>query len=283
MAKILDGRAISAEIMQDLAKRIKDLKEKQGITPGMAFVLVGEDPASRLYVGKKANACKGLGIRTFTKFLPEKTTEEELLSLIRELNHDPNVHGVVIQLPLPKHMRTDVVTSAISPEKDVDGFNPLNVGKLLLGRGWLVSPAAKGIMIILDKFRISVSGKHVVIVGMGDLVVKPLFAMLLQRGALITVCDPKVENLSHYTKQADILVVDVGRAKAITKAMVKEGAVVVDCGNNFVGGKVFGDVDFEQVKEIASAITPVPGGVGPMLVATLMSNLVDTAKRQSKA
>jgi methylenetetrahydrofolate dehydrogenase (NADP+)/methenyltetrahydrofolate cyclohydrolase len=279
MVKILDGTAIAAEIKQELMDEVKGLKEKYGVTPGMALVLVGEDPASKLYVGKKAKTCEGFGIRPFTKFLPEKTTEEELLSLIKELNADPSVHGIVVQLPLPKHIREERITSAISPEKDVDGLNPLNVGKLLMGRECLASPAARGILTILDRSGISVSGKNVVLVGMSDLLGKPLFSFLLQRGAVITACGPKVENLSAYTKRADVLVVDIGRAKAITEDMVKDGAVVIDCGNNFVEGRVVGDVDFDRVKKVVSAITPVPGGVGPMLVVMLMSNLVNAVKR----
>jgi methylenetetrahydrofolate dehydrogenase (NADP+)/methenyltetrahydrofolate cyclohydrolase len=279
MAKILDGRSISAEIRRKLSGRIKELKEKHGMAPGVAFVMVGDDPDSKFYVGKKAITCEILEIRHFTKFLPEKTTEKELLALVRDLNADPKIHGIVVQLPLPAHISKDVVFSTISPEKDVDGLNPINAGNLLLGKEYPVPPAAKGIMTILDSYGISVRGKHAVICGMTELIGKPLFSLLLQRGAVVTACDSKAENISTYTKQAEILIVDIGERHAVRRDMVKEGAVVIDCGEHLSDGVRTGDVDFEDVKEIAYAITPVPGGVGPMILASLMSNLVEAIEK----
>ena len=241
------------------------------------------DSREYFYVDKKASLSSQLGLSSQLQKLPETISEKEFLEMVRVNNDDKNIHGVLIQLPLPKQISEERAIGEVSPEKDVDGLHPTNLGRLMMGKECLVSPAALGIMELFSNYRIEASGKHAVIVGTGNLVAKPMVFLALQRGASSTIVDPRTKDLSRYTKQGDILITDMEKAYGITKDMVKEGAVIADCGNNLTeGGKVVGDVDFNQVKDKATAITPVPGGVGPMLLACLLKNLVTTARKQLK-
>jgi len=276
--KILDGRAVAQKIRGELSQTVNDLKDKHGITPAVALVLVGEDPASASYVTLKSRISKRVGIHSNIYRLPQNTGEPEIVQLIQALNSDQNIHGIVIQLPLPAHLEEEKITMLVSPKKDVDGLHPLNYGRLLLGLDCSVSPAAQGILTLLDHYQIDLKDKHVVIVGVNKLLGKPLALSVLERGAILTLCDNASESLENYTRMADVLVVDVGVASFIKKGMVKKESVIIDCGNNYVDGRVVGDVAFEQIKDIASVITPVPGGVGPMLTAMLMSNIIQAAK-----
>jgi methylenetetrahydrofolate dehydrogenase (NADP+)/methenyltetrahydrofolate cyclohydrolase len=252
-------------------------------------VLVGDDPASQVYVEMKGKKCEELGMRSVTITLPEDTTEDELLKRINMLNKDTKVHGILVQLPLPAHIEENKVMNAIDPKKDVDGFHPLNVGKMLIGRPSFLPATPAGIQQILLRSEIEIAGKHVVIVGRSNIVGKPMAAMLVQKGlgadATVTVVHSKTKKIEEYTKTADILIVAVGQANFITKKMVKKGAVVIDVGTNRIpdpscenGVRLVGDVDFENVKEITSAITPVPGGVGPMTICMLMANTIKAAE-----
>ena len=279
--QILDGRALAKKIRGDLSQTVNELTEKHGITPAVALVLVGEDPASESYVKLKSRISRRLGIRSHIHRLPEDIDEQEIVDLITSFNVDDSIHGVVIQLPLPAHLQEDRILTRVSPEKDVDGLHPLNYGRLLLGVDCLVSPAVQGILALLDHYHIDVKDKHLVIVGVNKLLGKPLALYALNRGATLTLCDQASEDLQNYTRLGDVLIIDVGVAGFIQKSMIKNGCVVIDCGNNYVDGKVVGDVAFDEVKDKASAITPVPGGVGPMLVAMLMANIVKAAKETS--
>lgn len=279
--KILDGRALAKKIRGELSQTINDLKGKDGITPTAALVLVGDDPASESYVKLKSRISGRLGIQSRIHRLPEDIDEQEIVDLITSFNSDKTIHGIVIQLPLPAHLHEDKILPLVSPEKDVDGLHPLNYGRLLLGLNCFVSPAAQGILALLDHYQITLKDKHLVIVGVNKLLGKPLALSALNRGATLTLCDQASANLQTCTRLGDVLVVDVGEAGFITKSMVKKGSVVIDCGNNYVEGKVVGDVAFDQVTDKVSAITPVPGGVGPMLIAMLLSNIVKAAKETS--
>ena len=277
MVIILDGKTLSKRILNTLANEVKELKQK-GITPKISLVLVGEDPSSKSYVKLKSKRAKAIGIQSEVHELPENVSELELIDLIRELNKDESVHGIVIQLPLPIHINEKRVICEIDPRKDVDGLHPLNIGKLMIGEDCLASPAAKGIIALLDEYKIVIKNKHVVILGATELTGKPLAAMLLNRGADTTICQSTSNKIEKHSKNADILVVDIGKPKAIKGFMIKSGAAIIDCGFNYVENKLVGDVDFESVKQIASAITPVPGGVGPMIIAMLLSNLIKAVK-----
>lgn len=289
-AKILDGRAISAEIRAELKNDVSRLKER-GITPGLAGVLVGEDPGSVTYVGLKAKACEEVGVAELMCHLPETVTEQELLSNIERLNKDPKVHGIFVQLPLPKHLSQaeDKALAAVSPEKDVDGFQAVNVGKSWLGQSAFVPAVAIAMHEMLIRGGYDVKYKEVVIVNVDNLVGKPLASILAQEKdkamANVTLVHPSTPNLAQYTRRADVLVVSVNKPKFITADMVKDGVVVLDFGGNFVEDPVtkkrrtVGDVDFEPVKEKAEAITPVPGGVGPMLITMLLATTVWSAKK----
>jgi methylenetetrahydrofolate dehydrogenase (NADP+)/methenyltetrahydrofolate cyclohydrolase len=279
--KILDGRAVAKKIRGALAQTVTDLKAQHGITPTAAMVLVGEDPASESYVKLKSRISDRLGIHSRIHRLQDDVDEQGIVDLITSFNADDNIHGILIQLPLPPHLHEDKIITLVSPEKDVDGLHPLNYGRLLLGLDCLVSPAAQGILALLDHYHIDLKDKHLVIVGVNKLLGKPLALSALNRGATLTLCDQASEDLQNLTRLGDVLVVDVGVAGFIHKSMVKKGSVVIDCGNNYVEGKVVGDVAFDEVKDEASAITPVPGGVGPMLVAMLMANIVKAAKETS--
>jgi methylenetetrahydrofolate dehydrogenase (NADP+)/methenyltetrahydrofolate cyclohydrolase len=286
-AVILDGRKISAEIREELKEEAKHLRER-GIVPGLAGVLVGEDPGSVTYVGLKSKACEEIGIKEMMCRLPDTVTEEELLRNIEKLNRDPQVHGIFIQLPLPKHLSEDKALAAIVAEKDVDGFREVNVGKAWLGQSAFVPAVAIAIHEMLIRGGYDLKDKEVVIVNVDNMVGKPLASILVQdkekARANVVLCHPTTPNLASYTRRADVVVVSVNQPKFITKDMIKEGAVLIDFGGTFVEDpvtkkrKTVGDVDFEAVKEKAGAITPVPGGVGPMLVTMLMLSTVTAAK-----
>ena len=280
MSRIIDGKQISLVVKQRVRSEVVRLKEK-GIPVGLAVIIVGEDPASKIYVANKKKACEELGILSEEYALPETTTQEELLALIDRLNHKKEINGILCQLPLPKQFDEKRVINAISPEKDVDAFHPQNVGRIMIGDFDFVPCTPAGIMEMLAFQNIDVTGKHCVVIGRSNIVGKPMAMLLLHQNGTVTVCHSKTRNLKEITKTADILVAAVGKAKFVTADMVKDGAVVIDVGMNRVDGKLFGDVDFEAVSQKASAITPVPGGVGPMTIAMLMQNTVTAAKRQS--
>jgi len=290
-AKIISGRELSAQVVEELRERVARLKEK-GITPGLAMVRVGDDPASVSYMKQKGKTAEKVGVYSETIVFPEDTPEETLLAKIEELNHDPKFHGILVQLPLPKHIDERKVIEAIDPVKDVDCFHPVNVGKLLIGEPYLLPCTPHGVWQMLLRSGYSPEGKHVVICGRSNINGKPLFAILIQKkagaNATVTVCHSRTPDLARFTRQADILVVAIGRPRAITADMVREGTVVIDVGVNRVpdptkksGFRLVGDTDFEALSEKVEAITPVPGGVGPMTVAMLMWNTVVAAEFQA--
>ena len=287
-AQIISGTEIAKQIREELKQEIAELKEKHNLIPGLVTVLVGEDPASQVYVGAKVKTCDALGVYSERHDLPADTSEEELLKLIDKLNKDPKIHGILVQLPLPKHINETRVLYAIDPKKDVDGFHPVNVGKLMIGEPAYLPCTPHGIQQLLIRSGVKIEGAEVVIVGRSNIVGKPIANILLQKkdgaNATVTVCHTRTKDMSFHTKRADILIVAAGKAKAITADMVKEGAVVIDVGVNRIGktpeGKAIlcGDVDFDAVKEKVKAISPVPGGVGPMTITMLMLNTVRAAK-----
>ena len=281
MAEILDGRMLAKKIRQGLKLEVEDLKAN-GINPKLAVIMVGEDPSSKIYVKNKSIACNEVGIEYEEFLLSETTTMEELLDLIDKLNKDATIHGILLQSPIPKGLDINEAFRAIDPKKDVDGFNPFNVGKLCLGQDTFVSCTPFGIIKLLGEYNIEIEGKNAVVVGRSNIVGKPMMQCLLNKNATVTVCHSKTKDLKEVTKEADILVVAIGRANFITKDMVKENAVVIDVGiNRGENGKLCGDVDFEEVSKVASYITPVPGGVGPMTIAMLMNNIVKAARAQN--
>ena len=280
MTKIIDGKVISASVKERVKAEVSKLKEK-GITVGLAVIIVGEDPASKVYVSNKKKACENLGIISEEYALPESTTNEELLALIEELNSKPSINGILCQLPLPSHLDEKLIINSIDPEKDVDAFHPFNVGKIMIGDFDFLPCTPAGVMEMLKYENIEVEGKTCVVIGRSNIVGKPMNMLLLHQNGTVTVCHSKTKNLKEVCKNADILVAAVGRPKFVTEDMVKEGAVVIDVGINRVDGKLCGDVDFENVKNKASAITPVPGGVGPMTIAMLMQNTLTAAKKQN--
>jgi methylenetetrahydrofolate dehydrogenase (NADP+)/methenyltetrahydrofolate cyclohydrolase len=287
-AKLIKGAEVAAEIREELKKEIAELKAKHNVVPGLVTVLVGADPASQVYVGAKERTSKELGIYSERYDLPEKTTQAELLKLINKLNKDPKINGILVQLPLPKHLNEEEVLYTIDPKKDVDGFHPVNVGKLMIGEPDYMPCTPAGIQQLLIRSGTQIEGAEVVVVGRSNIVGKPIANILLQKApganATVTVCHTKTRDIPFHTKRADILIVAAGRPKYVTADMVKEGVVVIDVGVNEIGktaeGKriLCGDVDFETVKEKAAAITPVPGGVGPMTITMLMMNTVRAAK-----
>lgn len=280
MTQIIDGKKISDEIKTEVKATVEALKE-QGVSITLAVIQVGNDPASAVYVRNKKKACELVGIRSLSYELPQETTEEELLALIGELNARDDVNGILLQLPLPKHMDEDKMLFAISPEKDVDGFHPMNVGALCIGRQGYVSCTPAGIIELLKRSGVEIAGKECVVIGRSNIVGKPMFHLLLAENATVTVAHSKTANLKEVASRADILVVAVGRPKMITADYVKEGAVVIDVGiNRNEDQKLCGDVDYENVAPKCSAITPVPGGVGPMTIAMLMKNCVKSAEMQ---
>lgn len=281
-ANLLDGKKIAGEIREDVARRTEELK-RRGVVPGLSVILVGEDPASKVYVGQKEKACRETGFKSDLLRLPETTTQAELLSLIGRLNGDPSVHGILVQLPLPAGIDPEAVIAAIDPAKDVDGFHPVNIGHLVSGVGGMVPCTPLGIVRMLESYRIPLAGKHAVVVGRSSIVGKPLAHLLLARDCTVTICHSRTPDLAFFTRQADILVAAVGRPRLIKADMVKPGAVVVDVGINRLETGLVGDVDFDAVREVAGWITPVPGGVGPLTIAMLLENTLDSATRQSKA
>lgn len=280
MAKLIDGKVISAAVKERVRQGVAQLNE-QGISVGLAVIIVGEDPASKVYVANKKKACEALGIISEEYALPETTTEEELLALVEELNQKKSINGILCQLPLPRHLDEKLIINSILPEKDVDAFHPHNVGRIMIGDYDFVPCTPAGIMEMLKYENIEVEGKSCVVIGRSNIVGKPMGMLLLHKNGTVTICHSKTKGLKGICAGADILVAAVGRAGFVTADMVKPGAVVIDVGMNRVDGKLCGDVDFEKVEGIASAITPVPGGVGPMTIAMLMQNTLTAAKRQN--
>ena len=280
--KFIDGREIGKKIREEIKERVDQLKEK-GCTPGLAVIIVGDDQASHTYVRNKQKSSIEVGMKSEIIKLPATVTEEELLSQIKQLNDDHSIHGILVQLPLPDHINESRVILTIDPTKDVDGFHPENVGKMIIGQRAFLSCTPYGIIKLLERTNTPIEGKHAVIVGRSNIVGKPMGQLLLQRDATVTYCHSRTENLAEHTRQADILIVAIGRTKFITKEHVKEGAVVIDVGmNRDEDGKLCGDVDFADVLDQASAITPVPGGVGPMTITMLLKNTLLSAEATCK-
>ncbi len=280
--QIIDGKKVSAEVKERVRQQTLELKEAHGITPGLAVVIVGDDPASRVYVNNKKKACELVGFKSEEYALPAETTQQELLELVEKLNNKSDINGILVQLPLPKHLDDKAVIEAISPQKDVDAFHAVNVGKIMLGEYDFLPCTPSGVMEMLHSYNIEVSGKNCVVIGRSNIVGKPMAMLLLHENGTVTICHSRTKNLAEVTKQADILVAAVGRPKFVTADMVKDGAVVIDVGmDRDENGKLCGDVDFENVKDKCSYITPVPGGVGPMTIATLMKNTLKAAKIQN--
>lgn len=278
--KLIDGKIISAAVKERVKSGVAELNAK-GITVGLAVIIVGEDPASKIYVANKKKACESLGIISEEYALPAETTEAELLELVDILNNDKKINGILCQLPLPRHLDEKLIINSILPEKDVDAFHSHNVGRIMIGDYDFVPCTPAGIMEMLAYEGIDPAGKACVVIGRSNIVGKPMAMLLLHKNGTVTVCHSKTENLKEICRGADILVAAVGRAKFVTADMVKDGAVVIDVGMNRVDGKLYGDVDFDAVKDKVSAITPVPGGVGPMTIAMLMQNTLTAAKRQN--
>ena len=280
MAQIIDGKAVSTRIKEGLKQEVTALKEK-GINPVLAVIIVGDDPASRVYVNNKKKACEEIGVYSEEYALPAESTQEQLLELIDTLNTRTDISGILVQLPLPKHIDEKTVINAINPKKDVDAFHPVNVGKIMIGNFDFLPCTPAGVMELIRLTGIEVAGKECVVVGRSNIVGKPLAQCLLNKNATVTICHSRTKNLKELTKQADILIAAIGKAKFVTEDMVKEGATVIDVGiNRMDDGKLLGDTDFENIKDKVSYITPVPGGVGPMTIAMLMHNVVKAAKQQ---
>ena len=278
-AKIIDGKKIADRILNDIKGKIKNMKEK----PGLAIVLVGNNPASEIYVSSKEKAFKEVEGYCERHNLSKDINEMELLNLLNRLNSNPKVHGILVQLPLPEQIDENLITNSIVPHKDVDGFTSLSLGRLFSGHEIIAPATARAVIHLIESTGIKIEGKNAVVVGRSNIVGKPVAMMLLEKNATVTVCHSKTRNLAEHTKKADILVAAAGKPKLITKEMVKEGAVVIDVGINRVNGKIVGDVDFENVKEVAGFITPVPGGVGPMTIAMLMENTLKAMELAEKA
>lgn len=280
MSNIIDGKLVSAAVKERVANEVKELN-KQGVDVCLAVILVGQDPASQIYVANKKKACEQLGIISKEFLLPENTTQEELLALVNKLNNDASVNGILCQLPLPKGLDEKAVINAIDPNKDVDAFHPVNVGKIMIGDYDFLPCTPAGVMEMLAYYNIDVCGKECVVIGRSNIVGKPMSMLLLHKNGTVTTAHSRTQNLAEVTRRADILVAAVGIANFVKADMVKSGAVVIDVGMNRENGKLCGDVDFDAVSQKASFITPVPGGVGPMTIATLMQNTLTAAKRQN--
>ena len=279
MAKIIDGKLISAQIREEIAEKVKEYNERTGKLPGLAVVIVGENPASQVYVRNKKKACEQVGFNSWVYEMPENTTQDELNALIDKLNEDSAVHGILVQLPLPKHLDEEQIILRIKPEKDVDAFHPYNVGRITIGNPKFLPCTPAGIMELLHRSNIEISGKKCVVIGRSNIVGKPMALLLLSENGTVTVCHSKTRDLKEVCRRADILVVAIGKADFVTADMVKEGAVVIDVGmNRNSEGKLTGDVDFASVSEVASYITPVPGGVGPMTITMLLQNTLRAAE-----
>lgn len=273
----MDGKMVSAKVRGSILEEVNGLKDK-GVRPGLAVIIVGEDPASKVYVRNKERACEECGFYSEKYALPEETTQEELLGLIDELNHNPRIDGILCQLPVPKHINEQAIIDAISPEKDVDAFHPINVGKIMVGNFDFLPCTPAGVMQLLEEYDIDPNGKNCVVIGRSNIVGKPMAMLLLHKNGTVTICHSRTKNLKEVCAQADILVAAVGKADFVTADMVKEGAVVIDVGMNRKDGKLCGDVAFDEVNEKASYLTPVPGGVGPMTITMLMKNTLKAAK-----
>ena len=283
MAVLIDGKLVSETTRENIKNEVAKLKDEFNITPGLAVIVVGNDPASAVYVRNKHKACVAVGIESYQIEFPETITEQELIKKIVELNNDPSVSGILVQLPLPTHISEIAVAKAISPEKDVDAFHSENVGKIMIGKYDFLPCTPAGIIRLLDYYNITVEGKSCVVIGRSNIVGKPMALLLLERNGTVTVCHSRTKNLAEITKDADIIVVAIGKPKFLSADMVKPGAVVIDVGiNRGDDGKLVGDVDFASVSELASYITPVPGGVGPMTITMLLENTLTAAKKQIK-
>ena len=283
MANLINGKQISADIRAELKQETKDFTEKTGITPKLTVILVGEDPASQVYVRNKGRACEEIGFAAEQITLPATTTQEELDALVDRLNADTSVHGILVQLPLPKGLSEERVLLRIAPEKDVDAFHPYNVGRMVAGQITYLPCTPAGVMELITRSGISVAGKDCVVIGRSNIVGKPMAHLLMQANGTVTVCHSRTKDLAEHTRRADILVAAIGKANFVTADMVKPGAVVIDVGiNRNAEGKLVGDVDFASVEPVASYITPVPGGVGPMTIAMLMKNTLTAAKRAAE-
>lgn len=282
MAQIIDGKAVSAAVKQEVADEAAKLRDEKGLKVGLAVVIVGNDSASRVYVNNKKKACEAVGFQSFEYALDENTTQEQLLDLVNVLNRDDRVNGILVQLPLPKHIDEKAVINAISPEKDVDAFHPENVGKIMIGEYSFLPCTPAGVMRLIESTGVDISGKKCVVVGRSNIVGKPQAMLLLQKNGTVTICHSRTQNLKEECRAADILVVAIGKAKFVTGDMIKEGAVVIDVGmDRDENGKLCGDVDFKSAEKVAGYITPVPGGVGPMTIAMLMKNTLTAAKQQA--
>lgn len=283
MATIMDGKALSLKLKEQMKQRIAQLKQ-QGINPKLVVVLVGDNSASQVYVRNKHKSCGEVGIESEVITMPEQTTQQELLEVVERLNQDETVDGILVQLPLPKQIDEKTVLRSILPEKDVDGFHPVNVGLLSIGDECFAPATPSGIIAMFQEYGIDIAGKNCVVIGRNNIVGKPMAALLLKNNATVTICHSKTEDLASYTRRADVVIVATGRRHTLTAEMVKEGAVVVDVGmNRNEQGKLCGDVDYEEVKEKASFITPVPGGVGPMTITELLENTIQAAQRHHRA
>jgi methylenetetrahydrofolate dehydrogenase (NADP+)/methenyltetrahydrofolate cyclohydrolase len=280
MGRIIDGKAVAGRIRDEVAAGVAEFKAGYGVTPGLTVIIVGDDPASKVYVRNKHKACEAIGIASQVIRLPADCGEAELAARIDRLNADPAVHGILVQLPLPRHIDAERVLELIRPDKDVDGFHPINVGNLVLGRDALVPCTPHGVVKMLEMEGIAVEGKRAVVIGRSNIVGKPMASLLLARNATVTVCHSRTADLPAVTREADILVAAIGKAGFVTAAMVKPGAVVVDVGINRVGDRLVGDVDLAAVREVAAVITPVPGGVGPLTIAMLLANTLKAARMQ---
>ncbi|MBQ2809490.1 MAG: bifunctional methylenetetrahydrofolate dehydrogenase/methenyltetrahydrofolate cyclohydrolase FolD [Clostridia bacterium] len=279
MAQIINGKLVSAEVREELKAQTQELFEKYGIRPGLAVIIVGDDPASKVYVNNKEKGCAEVGFYSEVYRLPEQTTQEELLALVDKLNKDDKIHGILCQLPLPKHLDENAVILAINPEKDVDAFHPVNVGRIMIGDYSFLPCTPAGVMRLIESTGVDITGKECVVIGRSNIVGKPQAMLLLHKNATVTICHSRTKNLAEVTRRADILVVAIGKADFVTGDMVKQGAIVIDVGmNRKADGKLTGDVDFASVEPKASFITPVPGGVGPMTISMLLTNTMTAAK-----
>ncbi|MBQ9899256.1 MAG: bifunctional methylenetetrahydrofolate dehydrogenase/methenyltetrahydrofolate cyclohydrolase FolD [Ruminococcus sp.] len=282
MAQIINGKEVSASVKAEVAAETAKLRDEQGLKVGLAVVIVGNNPASRVYVNNKKKACEEVGFQSFEYALDENTTQEQLLDLVNVLNRDDRVNGILVQLPLPKHIDETAIINAIAPEKDVDAFHPVNVGHIMIGNYSFLPCTPAGVMRLIESTGTDITGKQCVVIGRSNIVGKPQAMLLLQKNGTVTICHSKTKNLKEICLGADILVVAIGKAKFVTGDMIKEGAVVIDVGmNRDENGKLCGDVEFESAEKKASFITPVPGGVGPMTISMLMKNTLTAAKQQA--
>lgn len=283
MAQIISGKVVSAQVREELKAQTQEMIEKHGIRPGLAVIIVGDDPASKVYVNNKEKGCAEVGYYSEVYRLPAETTQDELLALVKKLNCDDKIHGILCQLPLPKHLDENAVILAIDPEKDVDAFHPVNVGRIMIGDYSFLPCTPAGVMRLIESTGVDITGKECVVIGRSNIVGKPQAMLLLHKNATVTICHSRTKDLASVTRRADILVVAIGKADFVTGDMVKDGAIVIDVGmNRRVDGKLTGDVDFASVEPKASYITPVPGGVGPMTISMLLTNTMTAAKNSLK-